>query len=68
MSKKEIPVSKFEIEKFNGKGNFSLWQKKMKALLVQHGLYKTLQWKLEKPEGTSDEDWEELDLKATSMI
>ena len=33
--------TKFEVEKFNGKENFNLWQKRVKALLVQQGLYKT---------------------------
>ena len=26
---------KFEVEKFNGKGNFILWEKRVKALLMQ---------------------------------
>ena len=30
--------TKFEVEKFNGKGNFSIWQKRVKALLVQQDL------------------------------
>jgi len=43
MSKIGSSVIKFEIEKFSGKENFSLWQKRVKALLVQQGLHKTLQ-------------------------
>ena len=43
MSKTGSSVTKFEVEKFNGKENFSLWQKMVKALLVQQGLHKTLQ-------------------------
>ena len=59
---------KFEVEKFNGKENFSLWQKRMKVLLVQQGLHKTSQEKSVKPAGMPDEDWEEMDLNAASMI
>ena len=35
---------------------------------LQQGLHKTLQGKSTKLAGTSDEDWEEIDLKATSTI
>ena len=35
---------------------------------MQHSLHKTLQDKPSKPVGTSDEDREEMDLKATSTI
>jgi len=68
MSKIGSSMTKFEIEKFNGNGNFGLWQKRVKALMVQQGLHKTLQGKSAKPAGTSNEDWEEIDLKATSTI
>ena len=37
-------------------------------MLVQQGLHKTLQGKSSKPTGTSNEDWEEMDLKAASTI
>jgi len=43
MSKIEISANKFEVEKFNDEGNFSLWQKRVKILLVQHDPHKTLQ-------------------------
>jgi len=36
--------------------------------LVQHGLHKILQGKSVKSACMSDEDWEELNIKATSMI
>ncbi|GKC14486.1 hypothetical protein Tco_1011268 [Tanacetum coccineum] len=29
--------AKFDIEKFNGTGDFGLWRIKMRALLIQHG-------------------------------
>ena len=62
-------MMKFEVEKFNDKEkNFGLWQKRVKALLVQQGLHKTLQGKSSKSAGTSNEDWKEMDLKAASTI
>ncbi|KAL5552341.1 hypothetical protein UlMin_002517 [Ulmus minor] len=33
---------RFEIEKFNGKGDFGMWRKKMRAILVQHKCAKAL--------------------------
>ena len=68
MQKIESFTTKFEAEKFNGKGNFGLQQKRVKVLLMQHGLHKTLLDKLLKPAGTSDQDWEKIDLKAANMI
>ena len=68
MSKIGSSTTTFEVEKFNDKGNFRLWQKMVKALLVQQGPHKTLQGKSSKLAGTSDENWEEMDLKAASTI
>ena len=61
-------MTKFEIKKFNGKENLGLWQKKVKTLLLQQGLHKTLQGKSAKPVSSSNEDWEEMDLKVASTI
>ena len=46
MSKIKISASKFKVKKFNDKGNFDLWQKTVKTLLVQQGLHKNLLKKL----------------------
>ena len=67
MSKIESSTTKFEVEKFNDKRNFSVWHK-AKALLVQQSLHKTLQGKSSKSAGTSDENWEEMVPKAASTI
>jgi len=56
MSKIESSTTKFEDEKFNGKGNFDLLQKRVKALLMQHGVHKILQGKSAKPAGMSNEN------------
>ena len=34
--------SKFELEKFDGSGDFSLWQKKMTVILVQNQCFEAL--------------------------
>jgi hypothetical protein len=59
---------KFEVEKFNGKNNFSLWQRRMKDLLIQQGVHKALLGKAKKPEKMENDVWEEMDVKVTSAI
>uniref|UniRef100_A0A2N9IT84 CCHC-type domain-containing protein n=1 Tax=Fagus sylvatica TaxID=28930 RepID=A0A2N9IT84_FAGSY len=60
--------TKYEVGKFCGKGKFSLWQRRMKDLLIQQGVHKALLGKAKKPEKMSDENWEEMDEKAASAI
>ncbi|KAF7802225.1 cytochrome p450 [Senna tora] len=65
---------KFDVEKFDGRINFGLWQVQVKDVLIQSGLHKALEGKVsskdsEKSESSmSDGDWEELDLRAASTI
>ena len=71
---------KFNVEKFDGRINFGLWQVQVKDLFIQSGLHKALNGKptnvfdedLARSEVSkstlSDEDWDELDLKATYTI
>ena len=60
-------AAKFEIAKFDGQSSsFSLWRVKMKALLVQQGLHKTLQG--QEKSSISAENWEDMDAKALSSI
>ena len=63
-----VKVGKYEIEKFNGKNDFSYWRMQMKNLLISQKLHKALAGKEKKPESMKDEDWEELDLEARSAI
>jgi hypothetical protein len=66
---------KFGIERFDGRMNFGLWQIQVKDILIQYGLHKTLR---DIPasgssdgagkSGTSNLDWEDLDLRAASSI
>jgi len=53
--------AKFEMEKFTGKSNFSLWKLKVRDLLVQQGLHKALDGANKKPASMTDSDWEDLD-------
>ena len=57
---------KFEIELFNGRNNFSLWQSTVKDLLIQRGLYATLEDK--KPTDIENTKWEDMKLRAASTI
>ena len=59
---------KFEVEKFSGKNNFELWKLKMRDLLVQQGLQKSLASKSKKPTAMTEWEWEDLNVKALSTI
>lgn len=41
--------AQFEIEKFNGKNNFKIWNVKMYDLLIQQGMAKALLGKAKQP-------------------
>jgi hypothetical protein len=58
--------AKFDLMKFDGSGNFGLWQRRVKDLLVQQGMAKALYGT--KPEGMADIDWKELEAKAVATI
>ena len=73
---------RYEVEKFDGRINFGLWQVQVKDVLIQSGLHKALKGR-PTPEVSSDtsvtdetksrsvmsdEDWEDLDLRAASAI
>ena len=60
--------TKYDVEKFCGKGNFSLWQRQMKDLLIQQGVHKALLGKEKKSETMKDVEWVEMDEKAASVI
>ena len=46
--------TRFEVEKFDGSGNFAMWQTRVKNLLAQQRVLKGLQEK--KPGKMEDED------------
>ena len=61
-------IAKVDVVKFDGTGNFGLWQRRVKDLLVQQGLVKALYGKARKPEMMTDDKWEELNMKVVSTI
>ena len=64
----EMASMKLDIEKFDSNQNFGLWQVKKKAIMVQHGVQKTLDGVDEMPQGMIMTKWEEIDSKALSTI
>jgi len=63
-----MSVIKFDIQKFDSVINFSRWQIRMNATLIQSGLKKSLLGKEKKPENMKEETWQELDEKAWTII
>lgn len=62
-------VSSFKVEQFDGRGNFTLWQKRVKDVLVSQGLARALKGKEEgKPAKMTDDDWEDLECRCVSTI
>lgn len=61
-------ATKFEIERFDGKGDFSLWKKKIKALLVQQKVAKALDKKIDLFATLKPEEIEEMKDIAFSTI
>ena len=59
---------KYEIEKFNRKINFGLWQVKMRAILVGKQCVKALLGKSKKPDSLTEEQFDDMDEKALSLI
>jgi hypothetical protein len=63
-----MATTKFEVEKFNGKNNFSLWQRRMKDLLIQQGVHNALLGKAKKLEKMENDAWEEMDAKVVNVL
>jgi len=61
-------MSKFDIEKFDGKISFAIWRVQMLAVLTQNGLKKVLAGKMTKPTAMTEEQWDEMNEKALSAI
>jgi hypothetical protein len=66
MARISTSSTKFNVMKFDGFGNFGLWQRRVKDLLVQQGMVKALYGT--KPEGMADIDWKEFKAKAVATI
>jgi len=50
-------IMKVDIQKFDGETSFNLWMVQMRAVLIQHGLWKVLSRPYVKPEKITDEQW-----------
>ncbi|KAK8914556.1 hypothetical protein KSP39_PZI024197 [Platanthera zijinensis] len=65
---KNAILDRFSVEKFDGSGNFSLWQIRVKDMLVQQGLIRVLRGRDKLTTTVKDAEWKDLDEKATSTI
>jgi len=61
-------MSKFDIEKFDGKIHFPIWRVQMLAVLTQNGLKKVLAGKMTRSTTMTKEQWDEMDEKTLSTI
>jgi hypothetical protein len=59
-------ASKFKVARFDGTGNFGLWQTRVKDLLAQQGISRALDEK--KPAKVDDDKWEEMQAQACAMM
>ena len=64
----KMSAIKFDIQKFDGVINFSMWQIRMNAILIQNGLKKALLGREKKPQDMKEETWQELNEKALTAI
>ena len=63
-----MTCAKYEIEKFLGNNNFTLWQRQMKGILIQQKVHKALSGKSKFLETMTEAEWEEMDEIAASAI
>ena len=66
--KSTIGGVKIELNPFDGRSNFPLWQRKMRNILIQQDLHMCILGVEHKPEEMSTEAWNKADLKAMSSI
>ena len=60
--------SRVTVERFDGKKNFSLWQMRMKDVLVQQNLEEALNDKEDRPKEMTDKAWDRANSRAVSTI
>lgn len=61
-------IKGFTVTPYDGKGSFTLWQRRVKDILTQQKLAKALKGKEGKPTKMSDEDWEDAELQCMITI
>jgi predicted GNAT family acetyltransferase len=59
-------ASKFKVARFDGTGNFELWQTRVKDLLAQQGILRALDEK--KLAKVDDDKWEEMQAQACATM
>ena len=59
-------ASKFEVARFDGTGNFGLWQTRVKDLLARQSISRALNEK--KPAKVDDDKWKEMQAQACATI
>ena len=59
---------KIDIDKFDGNGDYRIWRRKIRALLAQQRLLKALEDPINWPEGTTEDQKEEVLETATGTI
>jgi len=60
--------TRFDVTKFDGTGNFALWQTRVKDLLAQQGCLRVIKSNAEKPAKMTADDWEDLKIKGAGTI
>ncbi|KAK2985864.1 hypothetical protein RJ640_009934 [Escallonia rubra] len=60
--------TKYDLEKFDGSNDFSLWRMKMRVVLIQQGLLKVLKGKQGLPDTMSDDEKEDMLERAHSAL
>lgn len=63
-----MSITKFYTKKFDENINFGLWKLKLKAILIQNALQKTLEGILKRLASIVEDKWEKMDLKSLSNI
>ena len=61
-------AQRLEVDKFTGKQNFSLWQRKVKALLSQYDTVDALEGIEKKSKSMTEAEWKRMDRKTVSSI
>jgi len=68
MTSKTTTITKFEMEKFDGKSNFLLWKMWVTSLLMKEGTLKTLLGIEKKQSKMEDDGWNDIDFRAKMTI
>jgi hypothetical protein len=61
-------ATRFEVTKFDGMGNFLLWQSRGKDLLGRHGVVRRIKVNAVKPAKMDDDSWVEMQIRAAGTI